>query len=275
MFCSPLLAQSGQVAVLFEQFQSPTTTDRADAALREMSRVDVEVRHYLASHLPPLIDKGPVNSAPWRNAVRLAGDMQIVEAIPDLVKWIGTESGSGLLTLTRVVRLENDLAGRALAQIGDPALLALAKVLDHGMPAQRTGALYALNLIGSPAAKTIFRNHLTRESDPRLKQYMERTLEDWQQPSPPHCGCDIIEHALDDFDQIKVGATRQVIEKHNFIGGAGLSSRDRTIYSYANCNDIQFQVEFSRDSNVLGDSNYSPNDVITKISNLSIRNPAN
>jgi hypothetical protein len=104
---------------------------------------------------------------------------------------------------------------------------------------------------------------------------MERTLEDWQQPSPPHCGCDIIEHALDDFDQIKVGATRQVIEKHNFIGGAGLSSRDRTIYSYANCNDIQFQVEFSRDSNVLGDSNYSPNDVITKISNLSIRNPAN
>ena len=131
------LAQSSQVALLFQQLQSPETTDRADATLRERSTIDAEVKRYLAANLPALIGNGPSKVPTWNNAVRLAGDLRIVETIPELAKWIGTQSGSGLITLARVVRLEEDPAGRALAQIGDPALPAEGDAADRDRSAPR------------------------------------------------------------------------------------------------------------------------------------------
>jgi len=266
------VAQSAQIALLFQQLQSSETTDRADATLREMARTNAEVRHYLTVHLPEFIAKGPSKPQPWNNAVQLAGDLRIVEAVPNLAKWIGSQTGLGITGLSLELKLENDPAGKALAEIGEPALPALAQVLKQGNESKRRAALYALNLIGSPSAKAIFREHLTRESDPGLKQFMERALEVWHR-SDTRCGCDVIQHALDDFDQIRIGLTRQVVQQHKFVGGAGVSTRDRTSYFYENCAGIQLQVEFSRDPNMLGDQNYSPNDVITKISTLSLRNP--
>lgn len=276
LFCAmavAIVAQSSQVALLFQQLQLPEMTDQADAKLREMARADPNVRQYLSTHLPGLIANGPSKPESWNNAVRLAGDLRIVEAVPDLAKWIGSQTGLGITGLSLELRLENDPAGKALAQIGEPALPTLAQVLNQGDERKRRDALYALKLIGSPAAKAIFREHLPNEPDPSLRAFMERALEVWL-PSAVHCTCDVIQRALEDFDQIRVGLTRQVLERHKFVGGPGPSSRDRTSYSYQSCGDIQFQVDFGRDANILGDQNYSPNDVITKISALTLRNPS-
>jgi hypothetical protein len=119
------------VAALFDQLQSPDTTDGATRELLKRA-ADPEVRKYLATHLPGLIEKGPVKVQPWNNATRVAGEFRITEAVSALAKWIGAQTGTGLLTLPREVRLENEPAAKALAQIGDPSVPALADILRHG-----------------------------------------------------------------------------------------------------------------------------------------------
>jgi len=268
------VAQSSQTAILFQQLQAPETTDRADAALREMARGDVNVRRYLAVNLPGFIGNGPgktSSSNAWTNAVRLAGDLKIAEAVPQLGKWIGFDTG-GSLTLGQWARLEYNPAAKALAQIGDPSVDALKGIIQSASPDDRELAILALSLIHSPKAKNALTQHQANEPNPDVGKLMAKTLEVWRTPSTG-CSCETIQQAIADFNQINVGLTRQVVEQHKFVGGASLSSRDRTAYFYDHCPDIQLQVEFSRDSNVLGDLNYSPNDVITKLSALSLRNP--
>jgi len=265
--------ENSQVVLLVQQLQISQSTDIAAEHLLGAAKSDLQTRLYLARQLPSIIQEGPKDPIqPWLNAVRLAGELQIAEASAALAEWIGFRTG-GTLSLGQWARLEYNPAAKALAQIGDPALNSIKAVLQRRALQERQLAVQTLIMIASPAARALFRNHVSQEPDLELKRSMERTLEAWQQAGS-HCSCDVIQHALDDFDQIRVGLTRQVLERHKFVGGSGLSSRDRTSYSYESCGDIQLQVEFSRDPNVLGDQNYSPNDVITKISTLSLRNPA-
>jgi HEAT repeat protein len=84
------------------------------------------------------------------------------------------------VTLTTVLRLEDNAPGKALAQIGDPAVPVLIKVLNNKNVKERTRAVYALNLIGTPIAKNALRDQLNRESDPGLRDIILRTLDHWK-----------------------------------------------------------------------------------------------
>ncbi|HEY6249203.1 MAG TPA: HEAT repeat domain-containing protein [Candidatus Angelobacter sp.] len=168
------------VVALFEQLQSPETTDAATSELLKRASADQQTRKYLVTHLPDLIEKGPRRIQIWNNAVRIAGDLRIVEAVPALAKWIGSETGSGLITLGREARLENEPAAKALAQIGDPSVPALAQVLRGSGLRERWNALYSLKLIGSPSAKKAFQEHIGVESDPGVRDFMERALQKWK-----------------------------------------------------------------------------------------------
>ncbi len=171
---------NSQVAALVEQLKTPERTDQAAANLLEQAKADPEARKFLAANLPLMIEKGPITSQSWRNAVKLAGELKIEETAPALAKWIGESTGSNATTLAQGLRLDHDLAGKALAQIGDPSIPVLNDVLKHGSIAQRWAAVGALNIIASPAAKESLRQQINHETDPGLRDFMLSIMKKWR-----------------------------------------------------------------------------------------------
>lgn len=171
--------QSTSVPRLFEQLQSEATTDQANQEFLKLGPSNSDARKYLAAHLPSLISQKPEDHPHvWINAIRLAGAFRIVEAIPALAGWVGLPaSQSGMGTLAETERLDSHPAGKALVQIGEPAIPALLGVLNKGTTRERWVTYRALILIGSTGAITGLREHLSHESDPNLKMEIQRGLE--------------------------------------------------------------------------------------------------
>src|SRR2546430_1290447 len=138
---------------LLQQLQAAETTDKASKEWLKLAKSDPNAKQYLAAHLPFLIEKvevhyGMVDSQSWKNSVQLAGELQLVEVAPVLAKWLSVNTSSSLMTgLSQGVRLEDNLPGKALAQIGDPSIPALKGVLNHGTQLERLRAAYVLKMI--------------------------------------------------------------------------------------------------------------------------------
>ena len=131
------------VSRLFENLRSPDTTNDAVDRLEAQAGSDLGTKQYLAAHLPALIEAGPKYYHPstldsavqypgpvWLNAVMLARDLKLIEAAPALAKWISVKT-SPITTLTTDAHLENSPAGKALVQIGEPAIPSLQEILEH------------------------------------------------------------------------------------------------------------------------------------------------
>jgi len=165
-----------QAQQLLARLQSAQSSDEATEKLLRLGSSDPNVKQYLASHLPAILIKGPRDSSqPWMNAVRLAGELKIAEAVPALTKWIGLNTG-GPLTLAQEGRLDTNAPAKALVQIGNPAIPALSAVVNHGSLSERWNSAYALNLIRTPQAKAVLRDHVSREPDPSLRQFIQRSI---------------------------------------------------------------------------------------------------
>ena len=177
-FASPLSCsqQSSDVPRLLQQLESDETTDSAAEQLLKLGRSDPKARQDLVRHLPLMIQKGPVESRPWSNAVQLAGTLKIAEAAPGLAKWIYEDAG-GTLTLATTTRLEDDPAAKALAQIGDPSLPAVSPLLKSSNLNKRWSAALVLYNIGTPAAKNTLREHLKHETDASLRDFIRKSLQ--------------------------------------------------------------------------------------------------
>ncbi|MGH9864945.1 MAG: HEAT repeat domain-containing protein, partial [Candidatus Acidiferrales bacterium] len=149
------------------------------ATLLKLGKTDPAVRKYLATHLPPMIRNDPKYSPePWTNAVRLTGELKIVETAPALAKWISLDNFGGT-TGAEFMRLDSDPTGKALAEIGDPAIPTLIKVVEKGNTRERGDAYRCLNLIGSPAAKSALAKHVKDEPDVPLRNFVQRLLDTW------------------------------------------------------------------------------------------------
>jgi HEAT repeat protein len=163
----------------FAQLQVEETTEQATDQFLKMGPSNVAARAYLAAHLPPLIGQEPAGKPHvWLNSVRLAGAFQLAEAIPSLAKCIavpaGTPRGS---TLAEALRLDSLPAGKALAQIGEPAIPTLVGILDSGARREKWVAYRALFLIGSTRAIKELRDHLGHETDQELMLEIQKALE--------------------------------------------------------------------------------------------------
>lgn len=159
--------QSASVPKLFEQLQSEETTNQAAEQLMMLGPRNDEARRYLTKSLPTLIMMEPKDHPhSWVNAVRLAGELRITEAIPALAKWIGLPVGSlSGETLAEAANLDFSPAGKALAKIGEPAVPTLARVLDKGDQREQWVAYRALYLNGSAQSLGVLRQHIGREKD--------------------------------------------------------------------------------------------------------------
>lgn len=176
-FASSSSAQAPNVASLFEGLQSPGTSDQSELALQQLGLKDVEVRDDLIRQLPPIIDKGPKGSLSlevWKNCVRLAGELKIVEAVPALGNWVGIDSVGPETTAGQFQRMETNPAGKALSQIGDPAIPTLVTVLDRGTVRERRNVYMILNIIDSLTARATIRARVGREEDPKLNDLIQR-----------------------------------------------------------------------------------------------------
>ena len=168
--------ESAEPQTLFRQLQSPNTTDRAAGQLLKLGKSKPEARKYLATHLPDLIEKLS-DPQVWTNAVQIAGRLKIAEAAPALAKWIG-KGGQGTITIAQTMRLEDNPAAKALAEIGDPSLPTVSAVLKNGNLNERGDAVLVLYNIRSPAAQTTLRKHLKHETDPSLRDFIARILQE-------------------------------------------------------------------------------------------------
>ncbi|WP_263358280.1 HEAT repeat domain-containing protein [Acidicapsa ligni] len=162
---------------IFTDLQSSATSDNAAAQLRKEAESDTETRRYVAAHLPSLIkDSGP--GSVWLNEVRLAGDLKISEAVPVLIDQVmRANTQGGFVTLTRALNLDNDPPGKALAQIGEPAIVVVGHLLESSDRSVRFRACYILAKIGSANAKGMLRNHLDKENDRGIRHFTQNVLD--------------------------------------------------------------------------------------------------
>jgi hypothetical protein len=168
--------EPSDLQALFQQFQSPQTSDRATRQIIDLAKTNPNVKPYLAKHLPAVIEKRTASfEICWTNAARLAGELKIVETAPALAKYIGP-ADSGVSTMSERARLDGNPAVKALLQIGDPAIPALKEVLAQGSVIERNYTIATLKSIGSPAAKSALREHLKRETDPVLRERIQAAL---------------------------------------------------------------------------------------------------
>ncbi len=182
----PLYSQGADShEALFQKLQSEQTAGEAFNRLLELGKRHADVREYLVAHLPERISAGPgSNSQVWAYETSLAGLLKIREAIPALIGQIDRELPNDIVTFSGREKLADFPAGRALAQIGEPAVPALSSILETGDYQKRWVASRALNMIDARTATEALTKHLPRESDPRLKDYIQHTLQR-KQPPPP------------------------------------------------------------------------------------------
>jgi len=86
------------------------------------------------------------------------------------------------------------------------------------------------------------------------------------------CTCSLVEQALHDIAQVKIGMNRSELEKYNFVEAGGLIFRSPTPYVYRKCDYIHVEISFTFDPT--DDRVLSPSDLITKVSKLSLDYPA-
>lgn len=161
---------------VFADLEKAETSDRAAAQLRGDMKDFPAIRQFLVQNVARLI-RAARPGAVRLNSVRLAGDFKIQEAVPALVEQLGdVRTTGGPVTMAEALRLENDPPGKALAQIGDPAIPAIEGILKSGDRSTRFRAVYVLWNIGSQQAKEILRGQFTRESDPAIRRFIQTSL---------------------------------------------------------------------------------------------------
>ena len=100
------------------------------------------------------------------NAVLLAGDLRLTTSVPSLVRALGRgKIGSGIVTAVSEIQLTNDAVGRSLAHIGDPAIPALAKLLENQNTRTRRRAAIILLNMQSPVSRKVVHSYLGSETD--------------------------------------------------------------------------------------------------------------
>jgi len=162
-------------SALFRKLESAQTTDQAAEQLLGLGKANAMARQYLAVHLPPLIEAGPQSSVSvWANAVDLAGELRIVDAAPALAKWIRVRVGGPVTGLSQEINLRHNPAAAALARIGNPAIPALEGPLEQGDLNERWEAVYALDLISSPKARSVLHKHAAHEPNAGLRDFINR-----------------------------------------------------------------------------------------------------
>ncbi len=191
MVASAVAQTKPKIGELYERLIQPSETNTAAAEIAQIAKNDPAARDFLASKLPSLIINqlptgGPETASPvWLNAVRLAGQLKLVAAIPALKRGLSIpqmfggydDKYHGASTATIVAKLGYDIVGRALADIGDPSVPVLTEYLEQTAdPTARKRAVWILVNIDSPASQKAMEDHMFIENDALVRGLIESAV---------------------------------------------------------------------------------------------------
>ena len=153
------------------------TTDAAARQILDVASRDSGAREYVVQRLSQMIDR-PKSDEIWMNAVRLAGQLRSVESIPSLRTALsrGPLGGALAYSMTREIQLDDDVVGKALAQIGDPAIPSVTDLLASDDPKARRRAVLILRNMGTKKARKVLEERRPHENDEGIKSLIESGL---------------------------------------------------------------------------------------------------
>jgi hypothetical protein len=169
----PTAAQrTPDIHTLFNQLNNAGTTNHAAQEILRTASENPVAREYIAERLPGLINR-PTLDQVWRNAVRLAGQLKASNAVQSLMQVLPRSPFKPSILIGSALGLDADAVGKSLCEIGDPAVPALASLLEHGDKTTRWRAARILWNIDSPSSRKVMRDDLQHETDPEIKQFAE------------------------------------------------------------------------------------------------------
>ena len=159
---------------LFAQLNNAGTTNHAAQVILRVASEDPAAREYMVEKLPDMIDKLTLDQV-WRNAVWLLGQLKASNSVPALMEALPRSPfRPSIILFGEMLSLNSDPVGKALFEIGDPAVPALANLLERsGDTMDRWRAARILWNIDSPASRKVLRDDLQHETDPGIKRFTE------------------------------------------------------------------------------------------------------
>jgi HEAT repeat protein len=157
---------------MFTHLKNASATNDAAQEILRVASQDPAAREYIVEKLPDLIER-PTLDQVWRNAVRLAGELKASNAVQSLMQVLPRSPFKPSILIGSALSLDADGVGRALCEIGDPAVPALANHLEHGDKTMRQRAARILWNIDSPSSRKVLRDDLQHETDPEIKRFTE------------------------------------------------------------------------------------------------------
>ena len=169
----PTAAQRApDILTLLNQLKNAGTTNDAAQEILRAANQDPAAREYIVERLPDLIDRSTLDQV-WRNAVRLAGELKASNAVQSLMQVLPRSPFKPSILIGSALSLDADAVGRALCEIGDPAIPALANLLEHGDKTSRWRVARILWNIDSPSSRKVLHDDLQHETDPEIKRFTE------------------------------------------------------------------------------------------------------
>ena len=167
---------TADIRVLVDQLDTPNAKKDTFDKVVKLAKQDPRAREYVVQKLPQMIREP--NSELWLDAVRLAGKLKAKEAIPALREAMSRPPvpAETYFTFGGIWRLNGDIVAKALFQIGEPAIPAVATLLKSEDSTIRGRALLILRNIGTPAARRVMADQLPRETDRENREIIEDTL---------------------------------------------------------------------------------------------------
>lgn len=160
------------IVTLFTQLKNVSTTNNASQEILRAAGQDHAAREYIVERLPDLIDR-PTLDQVWRNAVRLAGELKASNAVQPLMQVLPRSPFQPSILIGSAMSLDADAVGKALCEIGDPAVPGLANLLEHADKTSRRRAARILWNIDSSSSRKVLRDDLQHETDPEIKRFTE------------------------------------------------------------------------------------------------------
>ena len=168
-------AQELDISSLFKQLETLDTSQSAALVIVKRAKDSHQDRALVANALPSMMDRA-VDGTVVSNEMLIAGDLQVTECIPELMKYYIKGDAGGFITWSRVERLANDPAGLALSKIGRPVIPEMQRLLGSDNLDLRRKAVRVLINMHSEAADTVLQQHLAVESDEYVKRLINGAI---------------------------------------------------------------------------------------------------
>jgi hypothetical protein len=149
----------------------PATTTEAASRLIALGKAQKDVRLQVGRELPPMLLQTK-NVPVVQSEAKVAGALQLDNTIPSLIQLLNWFNFDGNTTMTSTLQLTDDPVARALYEIGAPAELLLAPILESRNRVAKKRAMRILVLRNTPESRAILEKHLAIETDPRLRDYL-------------------------------------------------------------------------------------------------------